>query len=40
MSPLEKMAYDAEAAFSALSAFDAEQLVSDALAKISQPLKN
>jgi hypothetical protein len=34
MSPLEKMAYDAEAAFSAAGTFDAELLVSDALAKL------
>ena len=34
MSPLEKMAYDAEAAFSRSVAFDAEKLVSDALTKM------
>jgi hypothetical protein len=34
MSPLEKMAYDAEVAFSAAGTFDAELLVSDALAKL------
>ena len=34
MSPLESVAYDAEAAFSAADTFDAELLVSDALAKL------
>jgi hypothetical protein len=34
MSPLERMAYDAEAKFSASITFDAEVLVSDALAEI------
>lgn len=34
MSPLEKMAYEAEAAFSASEIFDAERLVSDTLASI------
>ncbi|MGB7857688.1 MAG: hypothetical protein WBL48_17540 [Pseudolabrys sp.] len=34
MSPLEKVAYDAEAAFSSSVAFDAEKLVSDALTKM------
>ena len=32
--PLEKMAYDAEAAFSSSVTFDAEKLVSEALTKM------
>jgi hypothetical protein len=34
MTPLERMAYDTEAAFSAAGTFDAKLLVSDALAKL------
>ena len=33
-SPLEKMAYDTEAAFSSSVTFDAEKLVSEALTKM------